>query len=141
MIKKKNLFCGVMVLATLVMPNSVMASTHQQFAFSLKATGQEFRIDTNSGNQKTIKGNPWTYKPYHLSTGASPYGMLFVPYHRTRKEFCTSAQRWRRTGQYELITTPFGTGYTGPYYLAARTDDTASGKYSSDCWWNADTVK
>lgn len=119
---------------------NVMASTHVQYHFSLAASGQKFNIDRASRNNKTIKGNPWTFKPFHLETGASPYGMLFVPYHSEPRIFCTSAQIWRRTGQYDRIHVNFGVGNTGTYYLAARTDDTASGRYASDGWWNADTV-
>lgn len=141
MMKGKSVKILAAILATTMLcTTSVLADTHVQYHFNLSATGQNFNKDTASLNKKTIQGDPWTFKPYHLETGASPYGMLFVPYHKPTGIFCTSAQLWRKTGQYDLKYTPFGVGNIGEYYLAARTDDTAAGKYASDGWWNSDKV-
>lgn len=139
---KKKILVSIMAafVITCSLTTPAFAATHQQYHFNLAATGQKFNLDTSSGNNKVNKGQPWTFKPLHLETGASPYGMLFVPYHRSSKTYCTSAQRWRKKGQYDLVYTSFGVGNTGGYYLAARTDDAAAGTYASDGWWNSDTV-
>lgn len=140
MIKGKSVKTLAIVLGVTVLGTINVHAANPQYHFNLSATGQTFNKDTASGNTKIYKGQPWTFKPLHLQTGASPYGMLFVPYHRPTATYCTSAQLWRKTGQYDLVHTGFGVGNTGGYYLAARTDDTASGRYASDGWWNSDTV-
>lgn len=138
--KRKAVKILAIVFASTILCSTSVQAANPYFYFKLGATGQKFNLDTSSGNTKIYKGQPWTFKPLHLETGASPYGMLFVPYHRPTGTYCTSAQLWRKTGQYSLVHTSFGVGNTGAYYLAARTDDTASGKYASDGWWNSDTV-
>lgn len=126
---------GVGLVSVLLTTTNVLASS-PQFYFNLRNTGQNFQIDWDSANNKVYAGQDWTFKPLHLNTGSSPYGMLFAPY--GNGTVYTSAQIWRKTGQYDKKYVPFSNGKKGTHYLSSRIDDDYSGPFATDGWWNAD---
>lgn len=129
---------GTGILAMTILTTNVSAATGPVYSFNLSNTGKSLQIDRNSKNRKVYAGQSWTFKPYHLSTGKSPYGMLFAPY--GNGTFYSSAQIWRKTGQYNKVYIGFSKGKAGDYWLPSRIDDDYNGPFASDGWWNADTV-
>ena len=136
MSKKIKGILGLSFIVSMLLTTSVSASPIYQF--NLKNTGQSYNYDSNSGNTKIYAGQSWTFKPYHLETGGSPYGMVFTPYRLAGKHYCTSSKLWRKNKQYDLVHVAFSSGKTGSYYLGARIDDSYNRSCASDGWWNSD---
>lgn len=125
---------GVMMLA------GTVSAGKTYYSFTLNTTGKSYVKSVNV-NRKTILSDPWTLNVLSISYPSGTAGLRYAPYKVQGSVVCTKSGIWRKSKGYTTVKYGDGDAAKMNYALAAREDDTATGKATTHGWWNADKLK
>ena len=143
----KKIVVALLLIVVLSMAMQAVCYASPTFSFNIGNTGQNFNVDDDCENTKTIAGSPCTFLIDRLSN-VQGAGVKFVGmnYHWANLHYSwvktTNESGWVKSAQSDRILLSYSSGWADktniPYSPGARIDDDYNGTTSVGGRFNAD---